>query len=202
MRTNKTDKMKRVGGPIIQNARDRWQSNNTPSLNKILMFGKLLTGTIVSNWKTNRFSVDMMKHHQQSKPAAGIRDWLSLDTGMIVVVFICIMYLVLVFGLLFYVKNDWCDLLFKNMTVSAGFNDFIKNQLEQFIVNQLEWVWHSPFTEAECWPCGLKNCSKSVLQSLYLTQSAVFNGTTYNNSTQPIADDNKFPDWSNKYDAV
>ena len=28
------------------------------------------------------------------------------------------MFLVLVFGLLFYVKNDWCDLLFKNFTVS------------------------------------------------------------------------------------
>ena len=29
-----------------------------------------------------------------------------------------LMYMVLVFGLLFYVKNDWCDLLFKNFTVS------------------------------------------------------------------------------------
>ena len=37
---------------------------------------------------------------------------------MLVVIFICLMYMVLVFGLLFYVKNDWCDLLFKNMTVS------------------------------------------------------------------------------------
>ena len=41
----------------------------------------------------------------------------SVDSGMVVVIFICLMYLVLVFGLLFYVKNDWCDLLFKNMTV-------------------------------------------------------------------------------------
>ena len=31
------------------------------------------------------------------------------------------MYMVLVFGLLFYVKNDWCDLLFKNFTVGAVF---------------------------------------------------------------------------------
>ena len=30
------------------------------------------------------------------------------------------MFLVLVFGLLFYVKNDWCDLLFKNFTVSPS----------------------------------------------------------------------------------
>ena len=41
----------------------------------------------------------------------------KVDSGMVVVIFICMMYIVLVFGLLFYVKNDWCDLLFKNMTV-------------------------------------------------------------------------------------
>ena len=43
---------------------------------------------------------------------------MSLDSGMIVVIMISMMYMVLVFGLLFYVKNDWCDLLFKNMTVN------------------------------------------------------------------------------------
>ena len=42
---------------------------------------------------------------------------MQVDSGMVVVIFICMMYIVLVFGLLFYVKNDWCDLLFKNMTV-------------------------------------------------------------------------------------
>merc|ERR1719220_1179574 len=41
---------------------------------------------------------------------------ISLDSGMIVVIFISAMFFVLVFGLLFYVKNDWCDLLFKNFT--------------------------------------------------------------------------------------
>ena len=55
-----------------------------------------------------------MRHHGSK---TGWRDWLSIDTGMIVVLFICIMYITLVFGLLFYVKNEWCDLLFKNMTV-------------------------------------------------------------------------------------
>ena len=54
--------------------------------------------------------------HQGSK--TGSRCCVSVDTGMIVVLFICIMYITLVFGLLFYVKNEWCDLLFKNMTVS------------------------------------------------------------------------------------
>ena len=43
---------------------------------------------------------------------------MAVDTGMVVVIFISLMYMVLVFTLLFYVKNDWCDLLFKNMTVS------------------------------------------------------------------------------------
>ena len=43
---------------------------------------------------------------------------MSVDCGMIVVIMISMMYMVLVFGLLFYVKNDWCDLLFKNMTVN------------------------------------------------------------------------------------
>ena len=51
---------------------------------------------------------------------AGAVDRCSVDTGMVVVVFISLGYLVLVFGLLFYVKNDWCDLLFKNMTVSIA----------------------------------------------------------------------------------
>ena len=35
------------------------------------------------------------------------------------------MFLVLVFGLLFYVKNDWCDLLFKNFTESIMKSDLI-----------------------------------------------------------------------------
>ena len=47
----------------------------------------------------------------------------KVDSGMVVVIFICLMYIVLVFGLLFYVKNDWCELLFKNMTVGTGMNN-------------------------------------------------------------------------------
>ena len=46
---------------------------------------------------------------------------MSIDTGMVVVIFISLMYLTIVFGMLFYVKNDWCDLLFKNFTVGAVF---------------------------------------------------------------------------------
>jgi hypothetical protein len=45
------------------------------------------------------------------------RDRFSVDSDMVVVIFISLGYLVLVVGLLFYVKNDWWDLLFKNMTV-------------------------------------------------------------------------------------
>ena len=46
----------------------------------------------------------------------------SLDSGMIIVIMISLMYMVLMFGLLFYVKNDWCDLLFSNFTVNTLFN--------------------------------------------------------------------------------
>ena len=45
---------------------------------------------------------------------------MTVDTGMMVVIFIMGMYITLVFILLFYVKNDWCDLLFQNMTVSRS----------------------------------------------------------------------------------
>ena len=44
---------------------------------------------------------------------------ISVDTGMVIVIFISMMYLAIVFVLLFYVGNEWCDLLHKNMTVGA-----------------------------------------------------------------------------------
>ena len=52
---------------------------------------------------------------------------MSLDSGMIVVIMISMMYMVLVFGLLFYVKNEWCDLLFQNFTVP-----FINSYFEKY----------------------------------------------------------------------
>jgi hypothetical protein len=42
---------------------------------------------------------------------------MSLDSDTIVMIMISMMYMVPVFGLLFYVKNEWCDLLFKNFIV-------------------------------------------------------------------------------------
>ena len=48
----------------------------------------------------------------------------SVDSGMIVVIFICLGYPLLVIGLLFFVKNDWCDLLFRNMTVRISSSFF------------------------------------------------------------------------------
>ena len=47
----------------------------------------------------------------------------GIDSGMVVVIFISLMYLTIVFGMLFYVKNDWCDLLFKNFTESIMKSD-------------------------------------------------------------------------------
>ena len=49
----------------------------------------------------------------------------GIDSGMVVVIFISLMYLTIVFGMLFYVKNDWCDLLFKNFTESLMKSDLI-----------------------------------------------------------------------------
>jgi len=39
-----------------------------------------------------------------------------VDSGLVVVGFITLVYIILVFGLFFYVKNEWCELLFKNNT--------------------------------------------------------------------------------------
>ena len=58
---------------------------------------------------------------------------MSLDSGMIVVIMISMMYMVLVFGLLFYVKNEWCDLLFKNFTVP-----FINKHIEKYYETQFQ----------------------------------------------------------------
>ena len=54
---------------------------------------------------------------QYTRGQTGTMGRVKMDSGMVVVIFICMMYIGLVFGLLFNVKNDWCDLLFKNMTV-------------------------------------------------------------------------------------
>ena len=43
---------------------------------------------------------------------------MSVDSGMLVVITIIAMYMTLVFGLLFYVKNEWCDILHHNLTVT------------------------------------------------------------------------------------
>ena len=52
---------------------------------------------------------------------------MSVDSGLVVVIFVCLMYIMLVFGLLFYVENDWCDLLFENMTVRKK-----QNKIKEF----------------------------------------------------------------------
>ena len=77
---------------------------------KVVVSQKLLSGTEGSSVSTAlNMVVTKMEETKEVK--------MSVDSGMVVVIFICLMYIVLVFGLLFYVKNDWCDLLFKNMTV-------------------------------------------------------------------------------------
>ena len=48
----------------------------------------------------------------------------KFQQGDNIFIIISAMFLVLVFGLLFYVKNDWCDLLFKNFTVGVRKKQF------------------------------------------------------------------------------
>ena len=43
---------------------------------------------------------------------------ISVDIGIMIVIFISMMYLAIVFVLLFYVGNEWCDLIYKNVTGS------------------------------------------------------------------------------------
>ena len=42
-----------------------------------------------------------------------------MDSGLVIVTFITFVYIVIMFTLLFYVKYEWCDLLYKNNTVSV-----------------------------------------------------------------------------------
>ena len=51
------------------------------------------------------------------------------------------MYLTIVFGLLFYVKNDWCDLLFKNFTGSICFDVYVYTVLSPYHHNPSSTVW-------------------------------------------------------------
>ena len=51
-----------------------------------------------------------------------------MDSGLVIVTFITFVYIVIMFTLLFYVKYEWCDLLYKNNTVRES-----RNLLERFI---------------------------------------------------------------------
>ena len=95
------------------------------------------------------FIVICKVRHKPASAKCSIRDWVSIDTGMVVVVFICIMYLALVFGLLFYVKNEWCDLLFKNMTVKGSNKLFFAliwfDKIKLILVNLEIHVLNGPY---------------------------------------------------------
>ena len=47
-----------------------------------------------------------------------------MDSGLVIVTFITVAYIIIMFSLLFYVKYEWCDLLFKNNTVSILMTSF------------------------------------------------------------------------------
>ena len=44
----------------------------------------------------------------------------QMDSGLVIVTFITFVYIVIMFTLLFYVKYEWCDLLYKNNTVRVS----------------------------------------------------------------------------------
>ena len=67
----------------------------------------------------------------------------GIDSGMVVVIFISLMYLTIVFGMLFYVKNDWCDLLFKNFTESIKKEIWLKKIFLIFHLRFLKRKWIS-----------------------------------------------------------
>ena len=60
---------------------------------------------------------------------------MAVDTGMVVVIFIIVMYMAIVFGLLFYIKNDWCDLLHSNHTVRGRIKPGAKANLNPMSVD-------------------------------------------------------------------
>ena len=98
----------------------------------------------------------------------------SVDSGMIVVIFICLGYLLLVIGLLFFVKNDWCDLLFRNMTV--GFYFFFIFQM--VVLTNSIWIplwhchycpkWHPFVLFRKTWSVDPRATTRSVNFFVYL----------------------------------
>ena len=65
-----------------------------------------------------------------------------VDTGMVIVIFISMMYLTIVFVLLFNVDNEWCDLLHKNMTV-GGCVDSILKHLKKY---PIYYIYYTMYT--------------------------------------------------------
>ena len=62
---------------------------------------------------------------------------ISIDSGMVVVIFICIGFVFIVIALLFFVKNEWCDILFRNMTVRYLSNSvWIRHQWNNLVFLQ------------------------------------------------------------------
>ena len=56
-----------------------------------------------------------------------------VDSGLVIVGFITMVYVILVATLLVYVKYEWCDLLFKNNTVFIYLNNFRPGKINQNI---------------------------------------------------------------------
>ena len=57
---------------------------------------------------------------------------MSMDSGMLVVLIIVAMYMSIVFMLLFFVKNEWCDILNSNLTVNEIYFSLTYNKRNVF----------------------------------------------------------------------
>jgi hypothetical protein len=62
------------------------------------------------------YEITLTKYFVSTLAAGGK---MAVDSGLVVVGLITLTYIILVFGLFFYVKNEWCELLFKNNTVGG-----------------------------------------------------------------------------------
>ena len=90
--------------------------------------------------------------------------WLIMDSGLVIVTFITVVYIIIMFSLLFYVKYEWCDLLFKNNTVGYFLYSFYKHKTLQWnYIDYIEPDWTSIESFLGCQKCQRNNIWKFLM---------------------------------------
>ena len=76
-----------------------------------------------------------------------------MDSGLVIVTFITFVYIVIMFTLLFYVKYEWCDLLFKNNTVSLQRHQYVSifaKPTKNFYLSMFSFMpWLSEYVQSK-----------------------------------------------------